>query len=265
MIAGISSLILHETPLADFFVMAKESGYKCVELFIGRDNEFNLGNADEKAAEINSLIKEHGLPVVSLVQSQCTGNLLARGEAQKKSVEETIRGLEAAGKIGARCALHTLGRLEKEVCYDEAFENAEASLREIEIYARKYGVALAVEFVWNGFLFSPLEMKTLLDRIGSEYVGFYFDPGNMAVFQYPQHWVRILGKHIKMVHMKDWAGNALNGSWPALLKGEVDFAAVMSELRNAGYDGPLVSEVDVSMAALAETRESIEKIMKLGA
>lgn len=86
------------------------------------------------------------------------------------------------------------------------------------------------------FLFSPLEMRRLLDDVGSPAIGFYFDPGNMAVFQYPHHWVKILEKHIKMVHMKDWKGNALNGRWPALLQGNIEFDRVMEQLRHGSFD-----------------------------
>lgn len=97
---------------------------------------------------------------------------------------------------------------------------------------RKTGVAVAVEFMWNGYLFSPLEMKRFLDEIGSKFIGFYFDPGNMAAFQYPQHWARILGSDIKMVHMKDWKGNVLSGGWPGLY-----YSNVKDQYRRGLYPG----------------------------
>ena len=84
------------------------------------------------------------------------------------------------------------------------------------------GVAIAIEFVWNGFAFSPLEMRRLIEDVGSRSVGFYFDPGNMAVFQFPQHSARILGPHTKRVHLKLKAA-PLNGEWPALLTGTINF------------------------------------------
>ena len=64
-----------------------------------------------------------------------------------------------------------------------------------------------------------------------------------------------------MVHMKDWKGNALNGGWPALLEGKVDFPKVMHELVACGYDGPLISEVSTNDAPIAVTAESIRKII----
>ena len=122
---------------------------------------------------------------------------------------------------------------------------------------------LPLSFSGCGFLFSPLEMKRFLDEVGSPQIGFYFDPGNMAVYQFPQHWVRITGPHIKRVHMKDWQGRALNGAWHPLLEGGVDFPAVMAELRKIGYEEPLISEVSPSLASLEDTAVAIRKIMAM--
>jgi hexulose-6-phosphate isomerase len=99
--------------------------------------------------------------------------------------------------------------------------------------------------------------------VGSDHIGFYFDPGNMAVFHFPQHWVRITGKHLKMMHLKDWKGNALNGGWTSLLEGNVDFAAVNKELRAIGYDGPMISEVAPSLASIEDTAKAIRKIIEM--
>jgi len=261
--AGISEIILPKLSLEDFFQESAKAGYDVVELCIGGDCPLQLNNQEVKIPEILALSKAYQLPVASVVHWQCTGNLLAGGEARRISIEQTCEGLEIGRKLGAKASLHTLGQLSRELYYDEAYENAVNALKQIAKTAEKTGVSLAVEFVWNGFLFSPLEMKRLLDEVGSNAVGFYFDPGNMAVFQYPHHWARILGKYIKMVHMKDWKGHALNGSWPALLEGKVLFDRVMEELRNAGYDGPLISEVDVPTASLKETEAAIRKIMAL--
>jgi hexulose-6-phosphate isomerase len=150
--------------------------------------------------------------------------------------------------------------LRAELYYEDAYRNAVANLKKLAPVCAETGVALAVEFVWSGFLFSPLEMRRLLDEVASEHIGFYFDPGNMAVFQFPQHWVRACAPHIKMVHMKDWKGRALKGEWTPLLEGEVDFPVVMKELHAAGYDGPLVSEVSTDLASLEDTAAKIKQI-----
>jgi L-ribulose-5-phosphate 3-epimerase len=260
---GISQLVAPELGMAEFFKQAAAAGYEIVELCMKREGELTPQTSDADLKRIVELSRQHKLPIVSMCHSHCTGNLLDSGEAQKRSIAETEAGLRAAKALGARCTLHTLGRLNKDLFYDDAYRNGVASLKELAKTAKKLDVAIAVEFVWNGFLFSPLEMKGFLDKVKSAHIGFYFDPGNMAVFQFPQHWARVLGKHIKMMHLKDWKGNALNGTWPALLQGNVDYAAINRELKRAGYDGPMISEVGASQAPWDETARAIRTIMSM--
>lgn len=59
-------------------------------------------------------------------------------------------------------------------------------------------------FEGNKFLYSPLEFKNFVDEIGSPWIGVYFDGGNTFLYGFPQHRVRILGKRIKKVHLKDF-------------------------------------------------------------
>lgn len=258
---GISQLILPDLPLEDFFAACAAAGYEGVELCLGGESPLQLSNTEEEIPRIRALSQQYGLPVVSLVHCQCSASLLAGGEEQKRNIEQTCAGLETARKLGVETTLYTLGQLSPDLYYDEAYENAVKGLQMLGRAAESIGVSLAVEFVWNGFLFSPLEMKRLLEEVGSRAIGFYFDPGNMAVFQYPHHWVRILGPYIKMVHMKDWKGNATDGCWPALLEGNIDFARVMEELRAVEYDGYLISEVDSSVCSIDDTAQRIRKIL----
>jgi len=260
---GISQLICPKMSMEEFFQQASAAGYEVVELAMGREGELTPQSGEKEFNHIVALSEEYRLPTVSMVHYHCTGNLLAGGHLGRTAIEETKVGLKAAAAMGIRCTLHTLGRLNPDLYYDDAYRNGVQALKEIAQTAEQLDVSLAVEFVWNGFLFSPLEMKHFLEEIASTHVGFYMDPGNMAVFQYPQHWIRILARHIKMVHLKDWKGAALRGGWTALLEGEVDYPAVKRELLAAGYHGPLISEVDTTLASLEQTAQAIGKIIQM--
>ncbi len=260
---GISQLIASNLSVEQFFKAARDNGYEVVELSLRQQGPLTGQTTAAEIDTIAALSRALGVPVASLTIGHCTGNLLAQGADQDTSIAQTIAGLEVAARLGAPVALHTLGRFSSDLYYDDAYRNAVAGLRKLAPVAAKLKVAIAFEFVWNGFLFSPMEAARFLDEVGSDYVGFYFDPGNMAVFQFPHHWVRILGRRIKRVHLKDWKGNALNGGWTPLLQGGVDFKKVMTELRTAGYDGPLISEVPESLAPLAETAAAIRRIIAL--
>lgn len=260
---GVSQLIAGDLPLADFFQQAAQAGYEVAELCLRRQGELTLATSPDQLAQIRTLAQATGIKLVSLTHSHCTGNLLDSGAAQQASISETEAGLRVAAALGIPCTLHTLGALRADLYYDDAYRNAVQALRQIAQTAEQLQVTLAVEFVWNGFLFSPLEMKHFLDEIGSPFIGFYFDPGNMVVFQYPHHWVRITGPHLKMVHLKDWQGRALNGGWTPLLAGAVDYRAMNRELRALGYDGPMISEVPADLASWTDTANAIRQIIQL--
>ena len=259
---SLSQLITGTLTIPELLEQAKRAGYDEVELSLrpAEDAPLNYQTGDKQLEEYRKLAAQTGTPITSLTIGAKAGNLLADGKPQADGIAEATHGLECAAKLGAKVCLHTLGRLSPELYYEDAYNNAIAALKKLVPTAEKLKVAFAVEFIWNGFLFSPLEMRNFLDSVGSPLIGFYFDPGNMAVFQYPQHWVRALGKRILHVHLKDWKGNALNGQWTALLEGEVNFPVVMKELRAAGYKGPLVSEVAQNLASFADTAKAMRKI-----
>ena len=258
---GISQIISGGVPLPDFLEQSARAGYEVVELSMTRDGDLTPQTKGRDLEAISRLASDHGLSMVSMTHSHCTGNLLDSGPAQRTSIGETLQGLETAAALGIQCTLHTLGRFTADLYYDDAYRNGVAALQELGARGEALDVRIAVEFVWNGFLFSPMEMRRFLDDIGSSHVGFYFDPGNMAVYQFPHHWVRIVGDKTFMVHLKDWKGGPLNGEWTPLTEGEVDFAAMNRELRAIGYDGPMISEVESHLASMDQTADAIRKII----
>jgi len=261
---GVTQLVVpREWSTPQFIKESAAAGYECVELALRNTGDLTPDVSDDVLKEIRAAADEHHIELASMVHGQCTGSLLAGGAAAETSLNETRRGLEIAAALSIGCTLHTLGRQSAEIYYDDAFDFAVANLKSLAADCRKYRTMIAIEFVWNGFLFSPREMRQFLDAVGESEIGFYFDPGNMAVYQFPHHWVRATASHIKMVHLKDWTGGPLNGSWPRLLTGGIDYRTMNAELRSAGYDGPMISEVDLSAATLSETCEDIRKVIAL--
>lgn len=257
---GLTQIVVPEETKT-FFKTAKSAGYDCVEILLKESKGYlNANSSDDEIAEINEFAKSLGLEIVSTCMGSGKYNLLDSGQTQKNGIQEAILSLEVSKKAGAQTMLHTLGSLSEDLYYEDAYNNAVVSLKEIAKSAQKLGCILAIEFIWKGFLFSPLEMRKLIDDVGSEYIGFYFDPGNMKIFQYPQHWVRALGNRTKMVHLKDFTGKALNGRWTALLEGDVNFKAVMRELKNAGVAPVFISEVHSSQASYEDTYMRMKEI-----
>ena len=244
----------------EFFRDAKESGSDGVEMWLVPEGGLTFGVTDAQLDAYRRLAGEYGLRICSLAITPPGGRLTGTGEAAEAGLRHAVRGMDLASRRGAETVLHTTGGLADGTYYEEGYLNGIANLRRLAPEAEKRGIRFALEFVWNGFLFSPVEMRNFLTSVNSPCIGFYFDPGNMAVFQKPEHWVRTLGHFVMQVHLKDWKGSARSGSWTPLLQGGIDFPAVMAELRRAGYAGPLVSEVARSLAPWPETARTMRKI-----
>ena len=258
--SGITQCCMWNSAPKAFIAEAGKAGYEVVELMLRDTGDLTPTTDAAGLAAIRKAADDAGVKIFSLCLLHLTNQTIESGEGQKKCVEQIAAGLRIAKALGATSTLLTLGRPSAEIFYEDAYHNSVATLKLVGPIAESLGVDVAIEFVWTGFLFSPVEMRRFLDEVNHPRIGFYFDPGNMAVFQLPQHWVRAVGKHTKLVHLKDWKGNALSGGWTGLLKGGVDFKAVMKELHAIGYTGPLTSEVDPNDAPLAETLVAIRQI-----
>ena len=154
------------------------------------------------------------------------------------------------------------------VAYDVAYDRALEEIKKLAPVAEEYGVHIGIENVWNKFLLSPLEMRRFVDEVGSDYVGVYFDVGNVMYAGYPEQWIRILNKRIKKVHFKDYRRNpgGLN-CFVDLLSGDVDWKAVMAAFAEIGYDGWAAGEMipqyqQGSDQLIYNTAGAMERIMK---
>ena len=173
--------------------------------------------------------------------------------------------LEAAEALGIDTVLVTGGRTNERVPYDAAYDRQYRALQELRPDAERHGVNIALENIWNKLLISPLEFRDLLDKVGSPYVGCYFDTGNVMLYGYPEQWIRILGNRIKKIHFKDFKMDhgEMRYSWPQLMEGSVDWPAVMREIRAIGYDDYVITEVCGDRAVYEKTCRVMDTILAL--
>ncbi|MFW6108761.1 MAG: sugar phosphate isomerase/epimerase family protein [bacterium] len=264
---GLSQIITpKDWSFADLVGKAAAAGYECIEVRPAEGTELTLDTPEAELAALRKTAEDAGLAIVSLCGAGGKPmNLMTYDEAlRRESIENSKAMLRTAKALGADAVLHTLGgRPSPELYYHVAYANALRSLQELAPTAEELGVDIAVEYVWNGFLTSPLELAQFLTTVASPAVGFFFDPGNMRIFHHSEHWARICGPWIKKVHAKDFSWENHVVQWPPLLEGQVNFPAVMAELRAAGYDDALISEVSLSAASLEDTAAAIRKIIAL--
>jgi L-ribulose-5-phosphate 3-epimerase len=88
-------------------------------------------------------------------------------------------------------------------------------------------------------------MREFIDSFGSRNVRAHFDTGNIAEYQFLEHWVPILGERIQNVHLKEWGRRSREfglNAFRTLLDGTTNWPAVIKELDRIGYRGYLTLE-----------------------
>lgn len=261
---GITQLCVSGT-VDEVVAKTKKWGYEVLELGMrSKGGILNLNTPAGEKKEIAGKITDAGINLVSIVALPVPEFSLFHGEGnvRKKGIDRCRVVLDTAALMGADTILLVPGTLVPETCYDKAVDLLINSLQKIAPHAERMGVNIGVENVWNRFLVSPLDMKAVIERVGNDFIGTYIDTGNMAFWNYPQHWIKILAPYIKKIHFKDFKMEGMTLKFTPLREGQVDWKAVMREIRNAGYDGPVISEVSGDDKLMAATARVMREIIK---
>jgi L-ribulose-5-phosphate 3-epimerase len=151
--------------------------------------------------------------------------------------------LEDADAYGADTVLLVPGRVNETVSYDDCWNRSVEELKKALPEAINLKVKIALENVWNNFLISPMEAASFVDQFKSPYIGFYFDCGNILVYGWPEQWIKILGRRLAKVHIKEFSRKIADkqgkgaGFGVKLQEGDVNWSAVMKALDDIGYSG----------------------------
>lgn len=230
---GIGMIGAGET-LAEKFALARDCGFEGVEM----DGPSGHALEDVLAARDRS-----GLAIPSVVDSVHWQYSL--GDADPEVRAKGRAGLEAALRdahaYGARSVLLVPAVVDKKRAYDVAWEHAAAEIRAVVPLAHELGVRIAIENVWNNFIMSPMEAARYVDDFNDPMVAWHFDIGNVINYGWPDQWVKVLGKRIAKLHIKDFSRKKRNdeGLWKGfdveLGDGDAGWAAVMKALDEVGY------------------------------
>jgi hexulose-6-phosphate isomerase len=217
------------------FQLLKDLGFEGVE--VDRPDRA-LPLAELKQAQEKTGIRVHG--VVDSVHWSLPLNSRDAG-VRKKGIDGLVAALDDAAALGAVSVLLVPAVVNGDLPYDEAYARSLEAIREVLPHAAQVKVKIAVENVWNGFLLSPLEAARYVDELKSEWAAFHFDVGNVVTYGRPEQWIRILGKRIAKLHIKDYSNKKRDeqGRWKGfeveLGEGDAGYAAVMAALDETGF------------------------------
>ncbi|MCM3634291.1 sugar phosphate isomerase/epimerase family protein [Paenibacillus camelliae] len=239
--------------IAQCITTAKAAGFDGIELALNEQGELGLSATEKNIREISSRLEDAQLEIAGLATGLYWDYSMTSDSAETRNKAKDIckKQLEVAAQLKVDAILVIPGAVGVDfipscevINYEVAYDRALSAIDELSVVAEQYGVSIAIENVWNKFLLSPLELKQFIDQIGSEYVGSYFDVGNVVHSGYPEHWIEVLGARIKKVHFKDYRRQAggLHG-FVDLLAGDVDYPAVVGALQRINYNNYVTAEM----------------------
>jgi hexulose-6-phosphate isomerase len=265
--------------LRECLQLAKKAGFDGVELNYDLDNDLSPKSGVREYQAIRKMADEIGIQISGLCSFLFWPYPLTSNDAAKRE-----RGLELAGKMAQAAhdlgvenllvvpgAVHIPWRTDHEpvpnaVCHQRARE----AIGKLLPQAEKLKVSLNIENIFfNGYLLSPAEMIGFVDSFGNERVRVHFDSGNVALFQFPEHWITELGTRIKNVHLKEFNKKGTDHSlecFRPLLDGSTDWPAVMQAFVQTGYQGYLTFEyfhpyAHYPEALVYQTSDSLDRIL----
>ncbi len=260
---GICIVCVPGSTLDEQLALARAAGYAGVELNVSAPGQgpLTIWSTEGEVRALAARVHDAGLETPSLMGGGA--HLISPDPEERGRGLAHLRAvLQRAAWLGAGDVLLHPGQLLPTARYDEAFEWLLGSLRELRGLVEDLGVGIGVENVWNKFLLSPREMRELIDSVDCPLIGCYFDVANSLPWSYSEQWVRILGRRIRRVHVKDFqrrVGTA--AGFCQLLDGDANYPEVMRALREVGYSGYLTSEVD---GDIAETSRRLDQILAMG-
>jgi hexulose-6-phosphate isomerase len=217
----------------------KEAGFEGTEMMSHMDQEEVLRARDETGLVLPSVCGAHhwAKPLSD-----------PNPKVREEGVEALKQTLRDAKRYGATSVLLVPATVTKEVSYADAYTRSQAEIRKAVPLAEELGVKIAIENVWNQFLLSPLEAARYVDEFKSPAVGWHFDVGNILNYGWPEQWVRILGKRIQKLHIKEFSRKRRDkeGLWKgfdvSLGEGDNNWPVIMKALDDIAYDGWAIAE-----------------------
>lgn len=240
-------------PIAEAMQEAKELGFDAIELAVAGQGVLTDQATQAQCEDIVAAAQKIGIEISSVASGESwTYSPTANDpEHRARIINFTRKALQITKWLGTDAYLFVPGAVDvfflpdaEVIAYDVCYQRACEALRQILPSAEETGVAICIENVWNKFLLSPLEMRDFIDSFKSEMVRAYFDVGNVLLIGYPEQWIRILGKQIKRVHVKDFKRSIGTAEgFVDLLEGDVNFQTVKEALAEIGYDGYVTAEL----------------------
>ncbi len=226
--------------LVEKFKIAKAAGYDGIE----------LDSPGFDVAEAKLAIAQSGLPVDGSV---CSTHWRIRHTSPKDDVRsQALDDLQTAIRdthaVGGHTVLLVAGKGE-DGPESEIWKRSIDNIRQCLPLCAELGVVIAIENVWNQFLYdhdgpdnqTADKFVRYVDEFQSPWVGMQFDIGNHWKYGNPGDWIRSLGRRVVKLDIKGYSRAKQN--WADITEDDIPWADVRKALDDIGFQGWVAAEV----------------------
>lgn len=263
--------------------LAKNAGFDGIELNYDLDSDLSPKSGTREFTAIRKMADEIGIAISGLCSFLFWPYPLTSNDPIERARGMELAGLmtQAAHDLGTKNllvvpgAVHMPWRADHDPTpNDVCDQRAKEAIGKLLPDAEKLDVSLNIENIFfNGYLMSPFEMIAFVDHFSSDHVKVHFDTGNIMEYQFPEHWIPMLGKRIRNVHLKEYSKKSTDHSLEAfrpLLDGTTNWPAVMQAFDGIGYDGYLTFEyfhpyLHHPEALIYQTADSLDRLLGIKA
>jgi L-ribulose-5-phosphate 3-epimerase len=189
--------------LKECLQLAKDAGFDGIELNYDLDSDLSPRSGSREFQQIRKMAEEIGIAISGLCSFlfwpyPLTSNDPAerqRGMELAALMTRAAHDLGTSNLLVVPGAVHMPWREDHDPTPNDVCDRrAREAIRQLLPLAEELDVSLNIENIFfNGFLMSPMEMVEFVDSFDSEHVQVHFDTGNIMEYQFPEHWIPILG------------------------------------------------------------------------
>jgi len=249
-----AALLTSERTLADYY-----------EAAAGGDEKYARPAANWIANDLMGLQNERGLSggdlPISAIQLRELIELVDRGTLSGRAAKELVPQINSGESVQAAAQRLNLLVLTDESALREAvqgtlaaFPAAVADYRPAQSHSTKLKSGpepMSIELLPN---------PDLLEEIGHPWIRINYDPGNVVYYAgvRPEEDIVHARGLIGHVHLKDKRGGKGILDFPPLGEGELDIPAMLGELQDSGFSGPVSMEIEFKDYQFPDWSECVE-------
>jgi L-ribulose-5-phosphate 3-epimerase len=248
--------------LTEKFKAVKAAGFDGIE----------LGGPGIDVAETKRAIEASGLVVDGSVCSTHWDIRHSSPDAavRAQALADFQTALRQTHAVGGHTVLLVVGH-GKDGTPEEVWKRSIDNIEKLLPLCAELGVVIAIENVWNQFLYqhdgpnnqSAEQFVKYVDEFDSPWVGMQFDIGNHWKYGNPDDWIRQLGRRIVKLDIKGFSRTA--DGFTDILEDDLPWAEVRQALDDIGFEGWVAAEVKGGDAErLAKIAGQMDRALNIG-